>query len=48
MAFLIDLVGASTTFVEQVSWEMYHTLREAGLERESLQDALLLQVMAEN
>lgn len=47
VAFVIDLVGAATTFVEQVSWEMYHTFREAGLEGRSLQEALLLQVTAE-
>lgn len=47
VAFVIDLVGASTPFVEQVSWEMYQTFREAGLEGESLQEALTLQVTAE-
>lgn len=47
VAFVIDLVGASTSFVEQVSWEMYHTFREADLEGKSLQEALFLQVTAE-
>lgn len=47
VAFAIDLVGAATTFVEQVSWEMYHTFREAGLEGASLQEALVLQLAAE-
>lgn len=48
VAFVVDLSGAATTFVEQVSWEMYHTLREAGLNGESLQEALILQVTAES
>lgn len=47
VAFVIDLSGAATSFVEQVSWEMYHTFREAGLEGRSLQEALVLQVTAE-
>lgn len=47
VSFVIDLVGAATSFMEQVSWEMYHTFREAGLEGQSLQEALVLQVTAE-
>jgi uncharacterized protein len=47
VAFVIDIAGASTSFVEQISWEMYHTFREAGVEGEALQEALELQVLAE-
>lgn len=47
VSFVIDLVGAATSFTEQVSWEMYHTFREAGLEGKNLQEALFLQVAAE-
>lgn len=47
VAWVINLVGASTTFREQVSWEMYHTFREAGLKDEPLENALALQIAAE-
>lgn len=47
VAWVIDLVGAATPLAEQVSWEMYHTFREAGLEGEALQQALGVQVAAE-
>lgn len=47
ISFVIDLAGSATSFLEQVSWEMFHTFREAGLEGQNLQEALLLQVTAE-
>lgn len=47
IGFVIDLSGSATPFVEQVSWEMYHTFRDAGLKGQQLQEALVLQVMAE-
>ena len=47
IAFMINFVGAATNFVEQVSWEMFHTFREAGVEGAMLQAALELQVLAE-
>ena len=47
VAWVIDLVGSATPLAEQVSWEMYHTFREAGLEGEALQQALGVQVAAE-
>lgn len=47
VAFVIDIVGAATDLKEQVSWEMYHTFREAGVEGAALQEALALQVLAE-
>lgn len=47
VAWVINLVGAATTFREQVSWEMYHTFREAGLKDGVLENALALQVAAE-
>ncbi|MDX1578113.1 MAG: alpha/beta fold hydrolase, partial [Gemmatimonadota bacterium] len=47
VAFVVDFVGAATTLVEQLSWEMFHTFREEGLEGQALQEALRLQVAAE-
>lgn len=47
VAFVIGVVGAATSLNEQVSWEMFHTFREAGLEGRALQEALILQVSAE-
>lgn len=47
VAFVIDVVGASTSLIEQISWEMYHTFREEGLEGKILLEALNLQVKAE-
>lgn len=47
IAFVINIVGAATSLVEQVSWEMFHTFREAGVSGVELQKALELQVLAE-
>lgn len=47
VAFVIDVVGAATTLAEQVSWEMYHTFREAGVRGAALENALTLQVLGE-
>lgn len=47
VAFVIDIVGAATNLAEQISWEMYHTFREADVEGAALQEALTLQVLAE-
>lgn len=47
VAFVVDVVGAATTLAEQVSWEMYHTFREAGVSGPALQEGLALQVLAE-
>lgn len=47
IAFVINIVGAATSFVEQVSWEMFHTFREAGVHGAELQRALELQILAE-
>ncbi|HUP48832.1 MAG TPA: alpha/beta fold hydrolase [Thermoanaerobaculia bacterium] len=47
VAFVVNLVGAASPLKEQVSWEMYHTFREAGVEGAALQQALGLQVLAE-
>ncbi len=47
VAFVVDIVGAATDLREQVSWEMYHTFREAGVEGAALQEGLRLQVLAE-
>lgn len=47
VAFVVDIVGAATNLTEQISWEMYHTFREADIEGAALQDALRLQVLAE-
>lgn len=47
IAFVINIVGAATSFQEQVSWEMFHTFREAGVRGAELQKALELQVLAE-
>lgn len=47
IAFVVNIVGAATDLKEQVSWEMYHTFREAGVDGAALQDALTLQVLAE-
>lgn len=48
VAFVVNFVGSATSLVEQISWEMYHTFREAGLAGQALQEALALQVTAEN
>lgn len=47
VAWVINLVGASTTLREQVSWEMYHTFREAGVTGAALERTLSLQIAAE-
>lgn len=47
IAFVINFVGAATSFQEQVSWEMFHTFREADVRGAELQKALELQVLAE-
>lgn len=47
VAWVVNFVGGATTFREQVSWEMYHTFREAGVGARELQTALALQVTAE-
>lgn len=47
ITFVVNFVGAATTFLEQVSWEMFHTFREAGVQGAELQSALELQVLAE-
>lgn len=47
VAFVVNVVGAATDLREQVSWEMYHTFREAGAQGPALQRGLSLQVLAE-
>lgn len=47
LGFIINVVGSATTVAEQISWEMFHTFREAGLSGTALQQALVLQVIAE-
>ena len=47
LAFVVNVVGSATALAEQISWEMFHTFREAGLSGPALQQALELQVVAE-
>jgi uncharacterized protein len=47
VAFVVNIVGAATALKEQISWEMYHTFREEHVGGAALQEALILQVLAE-